>query len=182
MTSIIVLFPRIEDAKSIKGLLVRNGYSVEAVCTTGSAALQATDNLDYGIVVCGYKFADMMYTEVKEYLPEGIEMLLMTSKAHLEEIRGTDIMCVEMPLKVHDLLSTIGMMVENIERRRRKKRQQPKIRNDEEIKLINSAKALLMDRNNFTEDEAHKYLQKTSMDSGTNIVETAQMVLALMNT
>ena len=29
-------------------------------------------------------------------------------------------------------------------------------------------------------EEAHRYLQKTSMDSGTNLVETAQMVLSMM--
>ena len=46
--------------------------------------------------------------------------------------------------------------------------------------LINEAKALLMDRNNMTEDEAHKYMQKCSMDSGNNMVETAKMIFALM--
>ena len=34
-----------------------------------------------------------------------------------------------------------------------------------------------MERNHMTEEEAHRYLQKTSMDSGTNLVETAQMLL-----
>lgn len=37
-----------------------------------------------------------------------------------------------------------------------------------------------MVRNHMTEEEAHRYLQKTSMDSGTNLVETAQMVLSMM--
>ena len=46
--------------------------------------------------------------------------------------------------------------------------------------MIAEAKALLMERNNMTEEEAHRYLQKTSMDSGTNLVETAQMVLSMM--
>ncbi len=36
-----------------------------------------------------------------------------------------------------------------------------------------------MVRNHLTEEEAHKYLQKCSMDSGTNLVETAAMVLAM---
>ena len=37
-----------------------------------------------------------------------------------------------------------------------------------------------MSRNHMTEQEAHKYIQKCSMDSGTNMTETAQMVLAMM--
>ena len=43
------------------------------------------------------------------------------------------------------------------------------------------AKSILMERNGMTEEEAHRYMQKCSMDSGTNIVETAQMVLSLSN-
>ena len=53
-------------------------------------------------------------------------------------------------------------------------------RRESERKVIEEAKALLMERNHMTEDEAHRYLQKTSMDSGNTLVETAQMVFALM--
>lgn len=37
-----------------------------------------------------------------------------------------------------------------------------------------------MNRNHMTEEEAHRYIQKCSMDSGTNMAETAQMVLTMM--
>ena len=37
-----------------------------------------------------------------------------------------------------------------------------------------------MEKHNMTETDAHKYLQKTSMDSGTGMVETAQMILYIM--
>ena len=30
------------------------------------------------------------------------------------------------------------------------------------------------------EEEAHRYIQKSSMDNGTNMVETAQMILTLL--
>lgn len=32
----------------------------------------------------------------------------------------------------------------------------------------------------MSEEEAHRYLQKNSMDSGNSMVETAQMVLSIM--
>lgn len=51
----------------------------------------------------------------------------------------------------------------------------------EEQELIKQAKELLMDRNHMTETDAHRYLQKCSMDSGTNMVETAQMIMSLIN-
>lgn len=90
-------------------------------------------------------------------------------------------MCLPMPLKVHDLISTLEMMVSSQIRRKKKMRLQPKERSQEERLLIDRAKALLMERNNMTETEAHRYLQKCSMNSGTNLVETAQMVMSLIN-
>lgn len=57
----------------------------------------------------------------------------------------------------------------------------PLERSREEQELIKQAKELLMDRNHMTEADAHRYLQKCSMDSGTNMVETAQMIMSLIN-
>ena len=37
-----------------------------------------------------------------------------------------------------------------------------------------------MDRNHLTEEAAYRYIQKCSMDNGTNMVETAQMILRLI--
>ena len=45
------------------------------------------------------------------------------------------------------------------------------------IELIQRAKELLMDINRMTEAEAHRFLQKRSMDAGLKMVETAQMVI-----
>ena len=38
-----------------------------------------------------------------------------------------------------------------------------------------------MKNRNMSEEEAHRYLQKNSMDSGNSMVETARMVLDLMH-
>lgn len=182
MTNIIVVLPKLEDAKGIKSVLVRNGFNVTGVCTTGAQAIGQADGLNDGIVICSYKMMDMVYSELHECLPPGFEMLLMASQRLIGECYDNDIVCLSMPLKVGDLISTVNMMSENIVRRRRKLKQKPKVRNSEEEALLREAKEVLMARNHMTEEEAHRYLQKCSMDSGTNMVETAQMVLAMMQT
>lgn len=179
MTNIIVVFPKPEEARGIKGLLVKNGFSVTAVCTTGAQAMSQVDNLPGGIVICGYRLVDMIYSDLQSYLPEEFEMLLIASGRVLSERSCGDIISLAMPLKVHDLLETVSMMVETMERRKRKRRAQPRERNPEEQKMILEAKHLLMERNNMTEEEAHRYIQKCSMDSGTNLLETSQMVLTM---
>lgn len=181
MTGVIVALPKIDDAKNMKNLLVRNGISVAGVCTTGAQAIAMADGLNDGIIICGYKLSDMIYSQLRENLPFGFEMLLMASQQIIGGgmVEG-DIMCLTMPLKVHDLINTVDMMTQNIERRRRRLKTKPKERNAEEVKLIKEAKEVLMNRNHMSEEEAHRYIQKCSMDSGTNMVETAQMVLTMM--
>ena len=90
------------------------------------------------------------------------------------------VISLSMPFKVFDLMNTIEMMAQSIGRRRKKRRAELKNRNPEQQALVKEAKSLLMERNNMSEGEAHRYLQKNSMDSGTNMVETAEMVLSIM--
>lgn len=180
MTNIIVAFPKQDIARNIKKILMQNGYYVDAVCTTGAQALQSAGELGGGIIVCGYRFVDMMYTELHEYLPAQFEMLLVASPANCEIRDVENLVCLSTPLKVNELLQTMEMMDYTITRRRKKARQSPKQRTEEETALIQEAKALLMERNNLSEEEAHRYMQKRSMDNGTGMVETAQMILSLL--
>ncbi len=180
MTKIIVVLPKLDDAKSIKNILVQNGFSSVAVCTSGAQTLSYADNLNGGIIISGYKLTDMMYNELYDFIPPDFEMLLLASRTVLTECIGNDIMCLGMPLKVHELLNTVTMMATSLSYRLKKKKKQPRTRNPHEAALVQEAKCLLMSRNNMTEEEAHRYLQKCSMDNSTNLVETANMVLSIM--
>lgn len=181
MTNVIVAFSKAEDAKNIKNILMKNGFSVSAVCTSGSQAVNSADELGSGIVVCGCRFADMVYQEIYECLPPGMQMLLVASPSQWTGRAPEDVVCLGLPLKVQDLVSTLEMMMETLARRRKKIKNQPKERSKEEVDLIKQAKELLMERNHMSESDAHRYIQKCSMDSGTNMVETAQMIMSLIN-
>ena len=181
MTGIIVVFPNKDNATNIRNLLARGGIDVIGVCTTGAQAIHYADTVDEGIVVCGYKLKDMMYTDLREYLPDTFEILLIASESRWSGGLVEGVMGLSLPIKVYDLLNTMDMMLRTMERKRKKRRQELKNRNPEQQAVIKNAKELLMARNNMTEAEAHRYLQKHSMDSGTNMVETAEMVLSIMN-
>ena len=179
MTNIVVAFSKWEDAKSIKNILVKNGFQVIAVCTSGAQALNSLEGLNGGIVVSGYRFEDMLFQELYEYMPDGFQMLLVASASRMGDGPVQDVVYLPMPLKVHDLITTLEMMCESQRKRRKEKKKAPAERSWEERQLISQAKALLMEINHMTESEAHRYIQKCSMDSGTNMVETAQMVISL---
>jgi response regulator NasT len=180
VAGVIVVFPSKENATNIRNILTRGGWDVIGVCTTGAQALHYTELLDEGIVVCGYKLPDMLYTELREYLTPEFEMMLVASREKWTGDTMEGIVGLSMPIKVYDLLNTMEMMQQAMDRRRRKRKQERKQRSQGQAKVIRDAKELLMARNHMSEDEAHKYLQKCSMDSGTNLVETAEMVLSIM--
>lgn len=179
MTGIIVAFYKQEDAISIKNILVRNGYKVSSVCTTGANVLAAADDYNDGIVVCGYKITDMLYYQLRESLPGEFEMLVVASPARLEGEQYDGVVNVAMPLKVYDLVNTVEMLNSTIMRRRKKRKEKPRTRSSEDMRKLKDAKDILMSRNNMSEEEAHRYMQKISMDSGVNMVETAEMILNL---
>ena len=181
MTRIIVAFPKAENGKNIKNVLVRNGYQVVCVCTNGAQVIQEANGLQDGIVVCTYKLSDMIYQELVECLPPGFETIVISTKDQWVENGTPGIVGLAVPLKIHELLSTVEMVAYNLERNRRKRRQAPRKRTQEEQELVDRAKAILMERNQMTEDEAHRYLQKTSMDNGTSFTETAQMILGMLD-
>ena len=142
--------------------------------------LAQAGNLNSGLVVCGSHLADMLYMELHANLPLEFAMLMVSSPSRRDSRVPEDVVCLPVPFKVHDLVDTVGMMAHAQVQRRRRQRQQPRQRNDQERGLIDQAKKLLMERNGMTEGEAHRYIQKCSMDSGTNLIETAQMVISLL--
>lgn len=180
MLCIIIVFPKMEDANNIKTLLVRNGFEVQAVCTTGAQAIGVANELDGGIVVCGYRMSDMHCLEIHNYLPLGFEMLLIASAQRIAEMDGSGIMSVSTPLKARDLVSTLQMMTHRYAQKKRKARQKPRVRNEGEKAVIEEAKLILMQRNHMTEEEAHRYIQKNSMDSGVNMLEMAEMIIHIL--
>ena len=141
MAAIIVAFPKVEDAKKLRKLLIRNGYDASMVCDSGAQVVNAVNHLDGGIVICGYKFTDMHYSEIHDYLPKGFQMLLLASPARLADCdRG--IMCLAMPFRVQDLLDTLETMMIQHDRWRKKQKNKRKARTENDKKVITAAKEL----------------------------------------
>ena len=123
MSSIVVVFPKKETAANIRNLLVRGGIDISGICTTGAQALQYADNFGEGIMICGYKMQDMLYSELRECLPESFEMLLIASPDKWSQDLVKGVIGLPTPVKGYDLLNTLQMMMQTMQRRRRKRRE-----------------------------------------------------------
>ena len=179
MTGIIIAFPNAEDGRRIQNILIRHGFEAASVCTNASQVFDAVSQMEAGLVICGYRLKDMHCTQLRECLPKGFEMLLIASAAAVSPC-SLGFMALTLPLKTYDLVNTVQMMTSQIVRAGKKKRPR-RVRSEQERKIIGDAKQLLMERNHLSEEEAHRYLQKQSMDMGRSMLETAQMILTLMD-
>ena len=122
-SSIVIALPKIDDAKKIRTILNRHGFSVAAVCSTASTALASMSELDGGILICGYKLTDRYYRDVLEDIPSYFEMLLLASGRVIAEA-PTSVLTVEMPMKSQRPGKHGGYDVVPDSKRRLKKREE----------------------------------------------------------
>lgn len=180
MGSIIIGLPRQENAKKIKEILQRHGFREIIVVSTAAAALQEIGRLSHGIVISGTKFPDMDYTDFLECLPRYFDLLLLDTTQNVSHRRQPGLVAVTMPIKAYEFVDTVNMMIQNLDRQVVKRKDRKPKRTEKEENYIRNAKAVLIERNHMTEEEAFRYIQKSSMDTGRNMVETAQMILTLI--
>lgn len=193
MKGIIIVFSREDDGRKIGRALERNGFQDSVCCTTGAQALQEASVMDGGIVISGVRLKDMHCSQLREYLPKGMELLVVGPEAKLSDC-PSDVMTVAVPLRVFDLVNTVRMMMgrdggkesgrfssrpQERPRDAQEHSRRGKVRSPEDERVIQKAKQLLMERNRLSEEAAHRYLQKRSMEAGRTMAESARMVLVL---
>ena len=102
--------------------------------------------------------------------------LLVVGPAHqLALCSDPDIFKLPTPSAGEEALSTVSLLLQFGHRMERYTRHR---RSPLEQDLIARAKALLMERDGLTEEQAHRTLQKRSMDQGLTLVQTARRTLA----
>lgn len=180
MSTIVIVLRKLEDSKKIQKILMNHGYTGVFTCATAALAIQEISNHSHGLVISGYRLQDMYYLDLKESLPSNFELLLMGSANVISEAEA-GVLSIETPIKVFDLVNTVDMILAQVERRvKREKKAKKNVRSEKDEMYIKNAKYLLMERNHLSEEEAFRYIQKSSMDNSTNMVETAQMILTLL--
>ncbi len=165
MSVVVIVLPKLEDAKKIRKILKGHGFPQVFAYATASAALSEIREHESGMVISGYHLKDMYIRNSRTAFP-------LTSNWYFWDLQyrqcaDTGILSLTTPLKVYDLVNTAEMVLHQMERMQRK----PENRNgavNGKKNYIKNAKALLMERNHLTEEEAHRYIQKSSMDNGTN--------------
>ncbi|HNY17574.1 MAG TPA: ANTAR domain-containing protein [Treponemataceae bacterium] len=182
MKSIIVAFSNPLLTNWATSVLTRGGYSIEYSCKTGAEVARVADFCTSPVVLSGFQFPDMTAEDLLGALDGRLAMIVVMLPHQRDLLERRDLTSVPYPVSAMDLLQAI----EEIENQAAKKaatgtvipgKHKPTERPAEEKLLILKAKTQLMDENQMTESQAHRFLQKASMDRGLKLIDAARMVL-----
>lgn len=173
MERVIVVFESEKTIRRICEMLESAGVAECNPCRSGGEARRAVAQFEINVVICGFRLTDGTGEQLFEDLPKGISMLMIAPQHQLDMV-SEEIFRLPAPISRSDLVTSVNMVLQMSHRFNQMVKPR---RSGEDRALIQQAKGLLMERNGLTEEQAHRLLQKKSMDSGVNLVQTARMVL-----
>jgi Response regulator with putative antiterminator output domain len=156
--------------------LMASGIDVLGIATSGASALQNAVRYygDNGVLLCSYALGDMTAAELYRLMPEGFQMVVLLSARQKSVFSDGEMLCLDIPIRRSDLIDTVRMLTGDRPPENDRSFSQ---RSESDKAVIEKAKALLMERNNLSEPEAHRFLQKMSMNTGQTLVSVANHIL-----
>ncbi len=167
MKDIIIAYPSKNTALQLRSFLESEGFHVSYVCALGSSVLNIAQELNEGVVICASFLSDMSAGNLGEHLPVGFDIISL-SKSGSESYMG-NIINLPLPLHRDEFLQTVSILVST--------RSSFTKRDKNEGEIISNAKLILMNSMDITESQAHRYLQRESMNSGKRIADVAREII-----
>ena len=174
MLRTVVAFSNDKLRNTITDTLERNGIQVHVACKTGLEVLRYIKRMGGGVVICSPRLSDMTADELADELSDIAFFLVAGRPGDLDICENENLFRLSLPASSGEIYGSARILVELDERRNHDTRPE---RSKEEKDIIQSAKQLIMGRNQMSEDQAYRFLQKRSMESSTPMVEVAKMFL-----
>lgn len=170
---VILAFSKDDTAQKIKRMLDGSSYDVCMICHSASELLRFATEFDDIFVIMGYKIGDMLADDIA-YDLNGVKIIAIVKAERQDMIENEDVFVIPLPVSRERLLSSIEVFLGHIEKFTGGKQRTP-----DEVKIIEKAKLYLMEKYMMTEEQAHRFIQKRSMDSGSKFIDTAKLILRI---
>lgn len=172
MEKLIVAFEKERNSLYVRELIESSGLAAVQLCRSGMEVRRLAGRESFCGVVCGYKLSDGSAEALFEDLAPGTAMLMIAPQPQLDLCGTEGIFKLAAPIRREELLNAAHMLVQLGQRGERLTSHR-----GEPDELTLQAKAVLMTRHGMSEEAAHRFLQKRSMDMGCKLSEVAQLVL-----
>lgn len=152
---------------NLKGL----GYSEIFVESNGAAARRRMINDDYNMIIIDTPLKDEFGTDIALKVAQsgnaGVILVVKSVNADMiaSKVAEYGIFVIPKPFTKSVFGQSVKFVFTSLRRFRVMKRQENKLRKQvEDIKRVDRAKCLLIQYEDMTEEEAHRYIEKKAMD------------------
>lgn len=173
MEKVIVAFDSEKSCQRMSDIIKEGCACVCYSANSAGEAKRLAAKFHINTLVCGYKLRDDLAEDLFYDLPPASVMLVVARPDQLEML-SDDIFTLSAPVSKGDLCACVSLLFQ-VERRL-ERALRPK-RSDTENEVVEKAKRHLMERDGLSEEEAHRYMQKKSMDTGAKMLQTAILAL-----
>lgn len=172
MERIILAFSSDKAMEKLRTMLEGTGHEPLILCRSGAELLRTASEYDDVLVIMGFRLLDMTVNHVFEELHDGCRILSIVRAEHAEDIIYDEVLALPLPVTRQKLIASVNILMGNIPEQKK-----DITRNVEDTRIVERAKLLLMERYHMTEQQAHRFMQKRSMDVGARLADTARAVL-----
>jgi response regulator NasT len=172
MDPIILAFPGEKNANKCRQLLASSGYEVLGSCSSCDQVLRRIADLESCIIISGFRLLDGTVESLYESLPPGFSILLVASAEEQDMVLNRHIFRLPVPISRDGMVAAINLLGQfgRLTTRPRKK-------DEAEQQIIAKAKDHLMRTMDVDEEQAHRLLQKRSMETGRRLGDLARSIL-----
>lgn len=172
MRDIIIASQNPQAAERIRAILQSAHIFASNIYRTGAEVLSFASIRPDAVVVCG-KLPDMTAVTLASMLPNGFDIVWLVPSGEPEPLYRSNLITLNMPLNRMEFLNTVRMLCVNESEQTRPRKT---VRSESEETLLRDAKERLMIRHHFSEREAHKLIQRRSMETGMRLLEVARLI------
>ena len=185
MANVLLCFRKYETIIHIKDLMTSSGFNVLDYAMSGNEALRKIRRYNPELVVMGYEFNDMSAYEILEIFREddACSFLVIGNSIQSEYlnpfISKENIRILIKPIAKYSFIQSVVSLINSTRKIKKLKSKILKLEKDmQNRKVVEKAKGILMDTLKISENDAHRMIQKKSMDTSTSMVNIAKRIIA----
>lgn len=173
-------------SKQLGQFLIENGFTIVGETRDGFDFLRRVNTIFPDVAIVDYSMKGMNGHEISELIisEKVCPVIALISAAEMQYFvnlsQEPTFAPLIKPINKQMLLYTIGLLIKTSKSIYKLENEVTSLKKSTDKKsLINKAKKLLMENMELTEDEAHRRIQKQSMDKGIPMAKVAEAIILM---
>ena len=176
MRDIVIAASSKKLTATLEKMLESSGVSACASCTSASEVQSLWSDMEDGVLICA-THKDLPSIYLSKIMPDSWDMILLLTSEQPFPYYVSNVIPVNLPVTRLELAETVQSIAGSMSSTFASKTTAKGVRPKEETEIIENAKKKVMAERGITEGDAHKLLQRYSMNSGITMVEAAKRFL-----